>query len=126
MRGQLLYVNYKGRQRRLSIAQVKRAKTSNGNGKVQYAIEFFLVGSNTAVSITHDKASIAKAKRRQIESARLPNKSGYEAVGGLDSQIEQIRELVELPLTRPELYAHFGQPPFYSPLPVNRFSQCII
>ena len=34
--------------------------------------------------------------------------TGYEAVGGLDRHIAQIRELVELPLTRPDLYAHFG------------------
>lgn len=32
-------------------------------------------------------------------------------MGGLSKQIAQIRELVELPLTRPELYAHFGLTP---------------
>lgn len=36
---------------------------------------------------------------------------GYEAVGGLDRHIAQIRELVELPLTRPDLYRHFGMKP---------------
>jgi SpoVK/Ycf46/Vps4 family AAA+-type ATPase len=34
---------------------------------------------------------------------------GYEAIGGMETQIEQIRELVEWPLTRPELYKHFGR-----------------
>lgn len=34
---------------------------------------------------------------------------GYEALGGMEDQIEQIRELVEWPLTRPELYNHFGE-----------------
>lgn len=42
-------------------------------------------------------------------SAGLP--VGYEAVGGLDRHIVQIRELVELPLTRPDLYRHFGMKP---------------
>ena len=42
-------------------------------------------------------------------SAGLP--TGYEAVGGLDRHIAQIRELVELPLTRPDLYSHFGLTP---------------
>lgn len=38
--------------------------------------------------------------------------SAYANVGGLDKHIAQIRELVELPLTRPELYNHFAlQPP---------------
>lgn len=36
---------------------------------------------------------------------------GYDAVGGLDRHIASIRELVELPLTRPELYAHFSLKP---------------
>lgn len=36
---------------------------------------------------------------------------GYENVGGLDKHIAQIRELVELPLTRPDLYRHFGMTP---------------
>ncbi|KAF7798284.1 hypothetical protein EIP86_009503 [Pleurotus ostreatoroseus] len=32
----------------------------------------------------------------------------YSNVGGLDKQIAQIRDLVELPLTRPELFRHLG------------------
>jgi AAA family ATPase len=33
----------------------------------------------------------------------------YSQVGGLSTQIQQIRELVELPFTRPEIYKHFGR-----------------
>lgn len=29
-------------------------------------------------------------------------------MGGLDKQIEQIRDLIEIPLTRPDLFRHFG------------------
>ncbi|BGP30639.1 AAA+-type ATPase [Rhodotorula toruloides] len=36
---------------------------------------------------------------------------GYEQIGGLEHQIELIREMVEWPLTRPELYTHFGLRP---------------
>ncbi|GAA5899427.1 hypothetical protein JCM8208_001643 [Rhodotorula glutinis] len=42
------------------------------------------------------------------ENGDLP---GYEQIGGLESQIELIREMVEWPLTRPELYTHFGLKP---------------
>jgi len=31
----------------------------------------------------------------------------YAAVGGLDEQIAQIRDLIEIPLRRPELFRHF-------------------
>jgi len=58
----------------------------------------------------------SKPRREDLIPARptgsfgLP--TGYENVGGLDRHIAQIRELVELPLTRPELYNHFAlQPP---------------
>lgn len=33
----------------------------------------------------------------------------YVSVGGLDKQIAQIRDLIEIPLTRPDLFRHFGQ-----------------
>ncbi|GAA5855531.1 hypothetical protein JCM8547_007875 [Rhodosporidiobolus lusitaniae] len=42
------------------------------------------------------------------EKGELP---GYESIGGMENQIEQIREMVEWPLTRPELYSHFGLRP---------------
>ncbi len=32
----------------------------------------------------------------------------YASVGGLDEQIAQIRDLIEIPLRRPELFRHFG------------------
>lgn len=32
----------------------------------------------------------------------------YAAVGGLDKQISQIRDLIDIPLTRPDLFQHFG------------------
>lgn len=36
--------------------------------------------------------------------------AAYRALGGLDTQIAAIRTLVELPLTRPELFQHYGLP----------------
>jgi len=35
-------------------------------------------------------------------------KDAYSSVGGLDKQIQQIRDLLEIPLTRPELFKHLG------------------
>ena len=32
----------------------------------------------------------------------------YAAVGGLDKQIQQIRDLIEIPLLRPDLFNYFG------------------
>lgn len=33
----------------------------------------------------------------------------YATVGGLNKTIAEIRDLIEIPLTRPELFAHFGE-----------------
>lgn len=47
---------------------------------------------------------------RQTDDARLTN-SGYSEIGGCRRQLDQIRELVELPLRHPELFASLGIPP---------------
>lgn len=36
-------------------------------------------------------------------------KDAYSSVGGLTKQIEEIRDLLEIPLTRPELFRYFGE-----------------
>jgi hypothetical protein len=105
IRGQILEVNYKGQLRRLTVARISRVKTDKDPVEPRYAVEFFIVGNDTTVSLVRDTPSaITKARRRPGSR----HESGYEAIGGLDAQIAQIRELVELPLTRPDLYAHFG------------------
>ena len=43
----------------------------------------------------------------------------YTSVGGLDKQIVQIRDLLEIPLTRPDMFRHFGM---LLPFP---FSHCM-
>ena len=41
---------------------------------------------------------------------KAPTES-YADIGGLDQQIQEIKEAVELPLTRPELYEEMGIKP---------------
>lgn len=52
----------------------------------------------------------ATAVRAEAGDDRGPavDPSKYAALGGLDRQVEAIRTLVELPLTRPELFAQYG------------------
>ena len=50
----------------------------------------------------------------QVEKAPLES---YADVGGLDQQIQEIKEAVELPLTHPELYEDIGiKPPKAGPV----------
>ena len=47
--------------------------------------------------------SVMKVEKAPLES--------YDDVGGLDAQIQEIKEAVELPLTHPELYEDIGIKP---------------
>jgi AAA family ATPase len=40
---------------------------------------------------------------------KTSSSDAYATVGGLNKTIAEIRDLIEIPLTRPELFAHFGE-----------------
>lgn len=64
----------------------------------------------TATKVTIDQTALTN-KKNPVGDGTLSKAAlgaGYSAIGGLSTQIETIRELVELPLMRPELYEHFG------------------
>jgi transitional endoplasmic reticulum ATPase len=49
----------------------------------------------------------------QIEVAsatgdRKPREAGYDDLGGLQRELAKVREMIELPLRRPEIFAHLG------------------
>ncbi|GEM06903.1 ribosome biogenesis factor recycling AAA family ATPase [Rhodotorula toruloides] len=79
----------------------------------------FVISRATHVSFRPPGSSAApsaksRAPAATARGARLPSRDnlpGYEQIGGLENQIELIREMVEWPLTRPELYTHFGLRP---------------
>ncbi len=48
---------------------------------------------------------------RGVEST--VEKDAYSAVGGLDKQIAEVRDLIEIPLMRPELFRRFGESVVY-------------
>jgi hypothetical protein len=61
--------------------------------------------------------SFDHAAIEQVEKAPLES---YADVGGLESQVQEIKEAVELPLTHPELYEDIGiKPPKVHPLDRN-------
>ena len=68
------------------------------------------------VVLLDTKASVAVEKVDQAEVSQLSLEEvpdvRYEDIGGLDEQISQIRDSVELPFIHPELYREYGlQPP---------------
>lgn len=69
------------------------------------------VAINNSLTIVRILDRSVDVRAKTMELIELPDVS-YEQVGGLDEQINEIRETVELPLTSPELFAEIGiEPP---------------
>lgn len=63
-----------------------------------------IIGPNTEIVFDDEPLN------RADEDYRFSD-TGYSEIGGCNRQLEQIRELVELPLRHPELFVSLGIPP---------------
>ncbi|KAH9913006.1 AAA family ATPase [Fomitopsis serialis] len=121
---QIVEVSYEGRSRRFAVSAVNEAEghaddLSENLAALSIAKEekphLWTVDWDVIVRLDRDgeksdrdgtaEAALGKGIERDVD----PN--AYAAVGGLDKQIAQIRDLIEIPLTRPELFRHFGLKP---------------
>lgn len=119
-------VTYNGVIRRLLVTSAKGTPVVSFDGTAPSPSgtstgQAYVVSRSTTVTFrAPGAASTPSAKNRAASSnangsgternQANGNLPGYEQIGGLETQIEQIRELVEWPLTRPELFSHFGAP----------------
>ncbi len=76
------------------------------------------LSSGTRVSLNQNNLTVVgvlpSSRDPLVSAAEVTNRPGvaYENIGGLEDVIQQIRESVEYPLTRPELYERLGiRPP---------------
>ncbi|XP_030224925.1 ATPase family protein 2 homolog [Gadus morhua] len=70
------------------------------------------VSCDTAIVFGDRKQRGAAGEGPEVgQEAPQANKVTYSMIGGLSSQLEAIRETIELPLTRPELFSNYGEPP---------------
>jgi proteasome regulatory subunit len=69
------------------------------------------VAINNSMTIVRILDRSVDVRAKIMELVEAPDVS-YDQVGGLDSQIQEIKETVELPLTRPEIFEQIGiEPP---------------
>ncbi|KXB07799.1 hypothetical protein AKJ58_01725, partial [candidate division MSBL1 archaeon SCGC-AAA385D11] len=76
-------------------------------------IKFVVTHSNPGgiVMITEKTQVNVSTRPAEIEKLEAPTVT-YEDIGGLDAEIERVREMVELPLRHPELFDRLGiEPP---------------
>ncbi|XP_062281328.1 ATPase family gene 2 protein homolog A isoform X1 [Scomber scombrus] len=88
----------------LSSEQAEKIPTASPAGALS-TDTFYCLSCSTKVSF-RDRAgqedSDAEAKRSKVM---------YSMIGGLSSQLDVIRETIELPLKHPELFSNYGIPP---------------
>ncbi|KAG2127049.1 P-loop containing nucleoside triphosphate hydrolase protein [Suillus cothurnatus] len=122
---QIIEVPYQGEIRTFSIDSVSsHHSASNGSMNtitrglhslaIQVKPSLWTAGWDTIVSILEDVADNGVDLTQKSDIETLPHTSisdAYAAVGGLNKTITQIRDLLEIPLTRPELFGYFGLKP---------------
>jgi transitional endoplasmic reticulum ATPase len=69
-----------------------------------------VVTDSTDITISEEPAEQIAGSRTEDEQT-TPNVT-YEDIGGLDNELEQVREMIELPMRHPELFQQLGiEPP---------------
>eukprot|EP01029_Cantina_marsupialis_P005811 TRINITY_DN1630_c0_g2_i1.p1 TRINITY_DN1630_c0_g2~~TRINITY_DN1630_c0_g2_i1.p1 ORF type:complete len:390 (+),score=118.02 TRINITY_DN1630_c0_g2_i1:251-1420(+) len=82
--------------------------------EVDKEIDIKTLKSNTRVALRPDSMAIHKALQSKVDPLvslmkveKVPD-STYDMVGGLDKQIMEIKEVIELPIKHPELFESLG------------------
>ncbi|EIW81549.1 AAA-domain-containing protein [Coniophora puteana RWD-64-598 SS2] len=122
---QIVELRYEGQLRRFEVEsitpmQVSAASSANDLAQSVQALsiktpapQIWTVGWDVAVHIVDADADASGelAHKPEVEALQAQSsEAAYAKVGGLDTTIAQIRDLLEIPLTRPDLFAHFGAP----------------
>lgn len=83
----------------------QRPGTPFGMGGIKFAV--VTTTPKDAVLITDQTEIVLKPEAVEIRDEVIPEVS-YEDIGGLEEEINKIREMVELPLKHPELFQRLG------------------
>ncbi|KAJ3882723.1 P-loop containing nucleoside triphosphate hydrolase protein, partial [Lentinula edodes] len=124
---QTLEVMYEGRPRRYCVISVATTNTPTSPLKtdIDEVSERFgalgwksqpciwTVSWDTVVTITeNDHTDAGLPQKPDIEILEKQSEDdAYASVGGLDKQISEIKDLLEIPLTRPDLFRYFNLKP---------------
>ncbi|KIY65496.1 AAA family ATPase [Cylindrobasidium torrendii FP15055 ss-10] len=108
---QLIEVAYEGERRCFAVSKISTSTSVESQlaslGLDDAGLQIWKTGWNTEVKLVDNVETVEKTATLQVS----PSHESYTSVGGLAKQIDQIRDLLELPLTRPELFRHFNLKP---------------
>lgn len=93
-RGDVMDVRYMGQLRRLRVE------------KIYPDSAMALMSTNTQVVVLLPDDKMDEQQQQQEEAAKAIS---YQDIGGLEEQIKQVREMVEISLQDPELFVKYGR-----------------
>ncbi|KAK7461902.1 AAA+-type ATPase [Stygiomarasmius scandens] len=117
---QTIQVVYEGVPRRYIVSSVSSAKstdsvddlaTSFESLQVKPAASLWTASWDSSIAIVGKNESTPTTKPDVEVLNDTPTDSAYASVGGLSKQISEIRDLLEIPLARPDLFRYFGLKP---------------
>ncbi|KAF9014894.1 AAA family ATPase [Cyathus striatus] len=119
---QQLQIQYEGQTRTFAVTSASATTSAAlepesdlAHGLSALAIhsppQIWTVNWDSTISFVIDEKTDELTHKPEVEILHHSAKKAYSSVGGLNKQIEEIRDLLEIPLTRPELFRHFGLKP---------------
>ncbi|KAJ7366754.1 AAA family ATPase [Mycena albidolilacea] len=115
---QILEVTYEQEIRRFVVTSPPSQQPENLEAKFDAlalapTIQILTVSWDTSVVLVGGVDEVDKhSSLLEVEVLQHENENAaYDSVGGLNKQIAEIRDLLEIPLTRPELFRYFGLKP---------------
>ncbi|KAJ7254363.1 AAA family ATPase [Mycena haematopus] len=115
---QTVEVTYEQEIRRFVVTPTPSQQLENLEAKfgalaLGSACEVWTVGWDTSVVLVGNTDEVDNHNSlSEVEVLPPGNENtAYQSVGGLNKQIAEIRDLLEIPLTRPELFRYFGLKP---------------
>ncbi|KAF7365302.1 AAA family ATPase [Mycena venus] len=115
---QVLEVPYEQETRRFVVTPSPSQQIENLEAKFDAlalapARQVWTVGWDTSIILVGNTNEIENhSSLPEVEVLAQGNENtAYDSVGGLNKQIAEIRDLLEIPLTRPELFRYFGLKP---------------
>ncbi|KAJ7505432.1 AAA family ATPase [Mycena galericulata] len=115
---QTIEVTYEQQVRRFAVIPPSSQRGENLESQLSdlslaTPCQVWTVGWDTTVTLvgnTDDAEPTTSLPQVEVLAQGNEN-AAYDSVGGLDKQIAEIRDLLEIPLTRPELFRYFGLKP---------------
>jgi transitional endoplasmic reticulum ATPase len=79
--------------------------------RIEFVVSNYRPKADAVIITLKTKVSVSREPVSEDLKTRSKSRVSYEDIGGLDEEIKKIREMIELPLRHPEIFARIGVSP---------------